>query len=79
MVFIVSLFMQVVGPDSLLAVQLGYGAFIAGAHFAWFVRVASCLSTAAVRRRMLAMRLWIDRVFGGVLVLLGLALARGSR
>lgn len=79
MVFIVSLFMQVVGPDTPLAVQLGYGAFIAGAHFAWFVLVASCLSTAAVRNRMLAMRLWIDRVFGGVLVLLGLALARGTR
>ncbi len=80
-VFIVSLFMQVVQPDTPLAVQIGYGAFIALAHAAWFSLVALCFSAGAVRARLLAVRHWIDRAFGGLLVGLGLllAIARGSR
>jgi RhtB (resistance to homoserine/threonine) family protein len=80
-VFIVSLFMQVVQPDTPLAVQIGYGAFIALAHAAWFSLVALCFSAGAVRARLLAVRHWIDRAFGGLLVSLGLllAVARGSR
>ena len=80
-VFIVSLFMQVVQPDTPLAVQIGYGAFIALAHAAWFSLVALCFSAGAVRARLLAVRHWIDRAFGGLLVGLGLllAVARGAR
>jgi RhtB (resistance to homoserine/threonine) family protein len=80
-VFIVSLFMQVMQPDTPLPVQIGYGAFIALAHAAWFSLVALCFSAGAVRARLLAVRHWIDRAFGGLLVGLGLllAVARGSR
>ncbi|WP_260673919.1 LysE family translocator [Comamonas aquatica] len=80
-VFIVSLFMQVVQPDTPLPVQIGYGAFIALAHAVWFSLVALCFSAGAVRARLLAVRHWIDRAFGGLLVGLGLllAVARGSR
>ncbi|MCZ3100071.1 LysE family transporter, partial [Acinetobacter baumannii] len=67
-VFIVSLFMQVVRPDTPLATQIGYGAFIAAAHIGWFSLVAVCLSTGPVRARLLAVRHWIDRVFGALLV-----------
>lgn len=79
-VFIVSLFMQVVRPDTPLAVQIGYGAFICVAHMAWFSLVALCFSAGAVRDRLLAVRHWIDRVFGGVLVGFGvlLAMAQGT-
>ncbi|SAI72824.1 amino acid efflux transmembrane protein [Bordetella ansorpii] len=80
-VFIVSLFMQVVRPDTPLAVQIGYGAFISVAHMAWFGLVALCFSAGAVRDRLLAVRHWIDRAFGGLLVGFGvlLAVARGAR
>ncbi|WP_456281465.1 LysE family transporter [Cupriavidus sp. JZ107] len=80
-VFIVSLFMQVVRPDTPLATQIGYGAFIAAAHIGWFSLVAVCLSTGAVRERLLSVRHWIDRIFGGLLVSFGvlLAAARGAR
>ena len=80
-VFIVSLFMQVVRPDTPLATQIAYGAFISFAHMVWFSLVALCFSSGAVRDRLLAVRHWIDRVFGGLLVGFGilLALARGSR
>lgn len=80
-VFMVSLFLQVVRPETPLAVQLGYGAFISVAHMAWFSLVALCFSAGTVRARLLAARHWIDRAFGGLLVGFGvlLALSRGSR
>jgi RhtB (resistance to homoserine/threonine) family protein len=74
-IFIVSLFMQVVQPQTSLAVQLGYGAFIALAHAAWFSAVALFFSSDSVRGRLLAVRHWIDRVFGGLLVGFGMLLA----
>ena len=80
-VFMVSLFMQVVGPETPLSIQAGYGVFISLAHVIWFSLVATCFSANAVRERLLAMRHWIDRVFGGLLIGLGvlLAMARVSR
>ena len=67
--------MQVVRPDTPLAVQIGYGGFIAVAHMAWFALVALCFSAGAVQGRLLAVRHWIDRVFGGLLVGFGILLA----
>lgn len=80
-VFIVSLFMQVVQPDTPLTVQIAYGAFISIAHIVWFSMVALCFSASAVRDRLLNVRHWIERAFGGLLVGFGilLALARGAR
>ncbi|WP_454010148.1 LysE family transporter [Aeromonas sp. Marseille-Q7275] len=74
-IFIVSLFMQVVQPQTPLAVQLGYGAFIVLAHALWFSAVALFFSSASVRVRLLAVRHWIDRIFGGLLVGFGMLLA----
>lgn len=76
MVFVVSLFMQVVRPDTALAMQIGYGVFIAAAHVVWFSVVATSLSAGPVRTRLLSVRHWIDRVCGGLMVALGIALAR---
>jgi len=77
--FIVSLFMQVVGPDTPVAVQIAYGAFISLAHVVWFSIVALCFSAGAVRERLLAARHWIDRAFGGLLVTFGILLAAAGR
>ena len=74
-IFIVSLFMQVVQPQTPLAVQLGYGAFIVLAHALWFSAVALFFSSASVGARLLAVRHWIDRIFGGLLVGFGMLLA----
>ena len=77
-IFIVSLFMQVVQPTTPLSIQIGYGAFISAAHIVWFVLVAFFFSAGRVKRRILRVRHWIDRVFGGMLVLFGVLLARTS-
>ncbi|MET4576074.1 LysE family transporter [Ottowia thiooxydans] len=75
-VFIVSLFVQVIGPETPLAVQIGYGIFISVAHMAWFGLVALSFSAGAVRDQLLAVRHWIDRFFGVMLVGLGVLLAQ---
>lgn len=77
-VFIVSLFMQVVRPSTPVVVQLGYGAFIALAHIGWFALVALFFSTGVFQARLLAVRHWIDRAFGALLVAFGAVLATAT-
>lgn len=74
-VFVVSLFLQIVGQDTSLATQLAYGGFISLAHVGWFCIVALCFSAQRVRAQLLAVRHWIDRAFGGMLVGFGVLLA----
>ncbi|AXI61600.1 amino acid transporter [Pseudomonas kribbensis] len=78
-IFIVSLFMGVVRPDTGLPVQMAYGVFIAGAHVLWFGLVALCFSAGRVREKLLAARQWIDRAFGGLLVGFGVLLTLSQR
>jgi len=78
-IFIVSLFMGVVRPDTGLPVQIAYGLFIAGAHVAWFSLVALCFSAGSVREKLMAARQWIDRAFGGLLVSFGVLLTLAQR
>lgn len=73
--FVVSVYVQVIVPESSLAAKIGYGVFIAMAHFVWFALVAMFFSTNAIRLRLMAVRHWIDRVFGAILTALALALA----
>ncbi len=77
-IFVVSLFVQVIDPATPLAVQFGYGLFIAVAHVAWFALVALFFSAGAVRDMILRLRHWIDRAFGALLVAFGLSLATAT-
>jgi len=78
-IFVVSLFMQLVKPETPLAVQIGYGLFIAITHIIWFSLVALCFSIGKVRERLINMRHWIDRTFGALLMMFGALLAAASR
>lgn len=78
-IFIVSLFMGVVRPDTALIVQIAYGLFIAGAHILWFSLIALCFSAGRVREKLVAARHWIDRIFGGLLVSFGVLLTIAQR
>ena len=77
-IFVVSLFMQVVEPTTALPVQMAYGAFISAAHLIWFTIVALFFSSGTVRLRLIALRRWIDRTFGALLVGFGVLLATAS-
>ncbi len=74
-IFIVSLFMQVVNPQTPLSVQIGYGLFIALAHILWFSAVALLFSAPGINARLLRLRKGIDRAFGGLLITFGALLA----
>lgn len=74
-IFIVSLFMQVVSPHTVLGVQIGYGLFIAAVHVFWFAAVALLFSAPRVNARFLRLRRGIDRTFGGLLIVFGALLA----
>ena len=74
-IFIVSLFMQVVGPETPLAVQIGYGVFISVVHMAWFSLVAVFFSSPVLRRAMIERQWMADRVIGVALMGLGVAVA----
>ena len=77
-IFILSLFLQVVGPSTPLATQLAYGVFISSAHAFWFAIVATFFSTDVVQERIRKTAHWIDRAFGTTLVAFGVALAAAS-
>jgi len=73
--FVVSVFIQVVAPDTPLAVQIGYGLFMSVVHILWFTLVAVFFSNASIRTRIIGYRHWLERVFGAVLAIFGLSLA----
>lgn len=79
LIFIVSLFMQVVKPETQLMTQVFYGLFISLAHIVWFSLVALCFSAGVIRNQLFAIRHWIDRTFGGLLVIFGVLLAAANR
>lgn len=73
--FFLSLFTVVIDPQTPLAVQAGYGAYLAVATGAWFCAVAWLFSRERVRAGFARMGHWFDRMMGAVLVALGVRLA----
>ncbi|OOE52195.1 LysE family translocator [Salinivibrio kushneri] len=69
--FFLSIFTQVVTPDTPIFIQLIYGAIISIAHFIWFVIVAVVLSSKIVTSKVDSFKLWIERTMG--VILCGLA------
>lgn len=73
--FFLSLFTVVISPKTPIAVQAGYGIYLAVATAAWFCLVAVMFSHARVRAAFVRTGHWFDRLMGAVLVGLGLHLA----
>ena len=68
--FFVSLFSVVINPDTPVAVQAGYGLYMAVATGLWFALVAFVFTHPRVRRGFNRIGHWLDRIMGGVLVAL---------
>jgi RhtB (resistance to homoserine/threonine) family protein len=73
--FFLSLFTVVIDPHTPLAVQAGYGVYLAFATALWFSLVALLFSQRRVRAGFARMGHWFDRLMGAVLVGLGIKLA----
>lgn len=73
--FFLSLFTVVIDPHTPLAVQAGYGVYLAFATGLWFCLVAWLFSRERVRASFARMGHWFDRVTGAVLIGLGIRLA----
>jgi threonine/homoserine/homoserine lactone efflux protein len=74
MLFIVALFSQVISDDTPWAIELGYGLYIAIAHFIWFALVACLLTSDKIQKRVHTLKRWIERVTGVFLTSFGLRL-----
>lgn len=71
-VFMVSLFTVVLSPDMPVWQLAVYGVWMAVLLWLWFAAVAFVLSVPSVNRKFQHIGHWIDRVFGSLLVLLGI-------
>ncbi|MGM0569421.1 LysE family translocator [Marinobacter sp.] len=68
--FFVSLFSVVISPATPVGVQVGYGLYMAVMTGAWFAGVALFFTLPQVRRVFNRFGYWLDRLMGGVLLLL---------
>ncbi|CAK9891280.1 MULTISPECIES: LysE family translocator [Pseudomonas] len=73
--FFLSLFTVVINPHTPLAIQAGYGVYLAVATGLWFCLVAMLFSQQRVRAAFARMGHWFDRTMGAVLVALGVKIA----
>jgi RhtB (resistance to homoserine/threonine) family protein len=71
-IYFLSLFTIVLSPDLPPVTLCIYGIWIMIIQFLWFAAVTLFFTHSAVRRRFLAIGHWLDRVFGVVMVALGL-------
>lgn len=68
--FFVSLFSVVISPGTPVAIQAGYGIYMALATGLWFSGVALFFTLPRVRRGFDRFGHWLDRLMGGVLLVL---------
>ena len=73
-IFVISLYSQVIGVETSLIGQIGWGAFISLSHFVWFAVVARFMSTQRIRGWILAKRRFFNGIVGALLTLFGLLL-----
>ncbi len=74
-IFFLSIFTQIVDPQTPLVLQLVYGAIISVVHLIWFCIVAVFFTHPVLLRKFTASRKAIERVVGTLLIGLGVKIA----
>jgi threonine/homoserine/homoserine lactone efflux protein len=69
--FVVSVYTQVVDPNTSVPIQFMYGVFMSFAHWLWFSFVSIFLSENRLRKHLLSRQIMVNKVIGGVLITLG--------
>jgi RhtB (resistance to homoserine/threonine) family protein len=62
--FFLTIFTQIVTPETPYSIQFVFGLIIALAHLLWFSLVALFFSSAALAIQIKSIRVWIERVMG---------------
>lgn len=76
--FFLALFTQVISVDTALGVKALYGMEMAVATFMWFAFVAVVLTHSKVNTVFSKIRFQLEKVFGVILIALGIKVALGS-
>lgn len=76
--FFLSLFTQVINPETPFVIQLLYGLEMSLATMAWFGFVAIVLSQPMIKKRFEKVQHHFERLFGVLLVMLGIKVALSS-
>ncbi|EML1934818.1 LysE family translocator [Providencia stuartii] len=74
MLFVVSVYTQVIQSTNSLLQNFSYGLFISFAHWIWFSVIALFFSTPTVRSKILNYQLVMDKIIGLLFIFLGLSL-----
>lgn len=74
-IFFMSIFTQVVHPETPLWLQVVFGGIISVTHFIWFSLVAVFLSQPLLLAQFNRFKQWIERLVGTVLILFGVKIA----
>lgn len=69
--FVISLYSQVIGPETSMDAKVLWGVFIALSHFIWFGAVSLFMSTPAIRIQILQNQRLFNVAIGAVLLALG--------
>ena len=69
-VFFIALFSQVIGPDTSLLARLGYAGTAMVIDAGWYLLVARAFSSAALLPKLQERAVWMERLFGLILLLL---------
>lgn len=74
-IFFLGVFSVVIPPETSTALLLAVGGLIFLMTFSWFSFVATVMTLPPVRKQFLKIEKAVDKVFGGVLILLGIKVA----
>lgn len=77
-IFFLSIFTQVVNPETPIILQILYGAIISLAHLLWFSSVAMCITHPFLLKLFNKNNIIIERVIGSMLIGFGLKVAATS-
>ena len=78
-IYFLALFTVVLAPDLPVTTLIVYGAWLMVLQWLWFSLVATVFAHGWVRARLLAVRHWIDRIFGVAMVALGMRVLASLR
>lgn len=77
--FILSVFTQVIDPSTPIPIQASYGLEFGLIAFTWFSLLSLILNNSQLKKKLLSVQKYIEKVLGAFLILLGLKVASFSQ